>query len=316
VSDMTPIDLAGLWVPVITPLAEDGDVDTAALDRLARRLLADGATGLVALGTTGEPATLSQRERDHVVAICAAACADHGKPLMVGVGSSCTRATVEAIHDLDRGVRPGAVLVVVPPYTRPSEAGIVEHFAAVAASSAIPVVVYNVPYRTGRSLSAGTLLALARMPGIVGLKQAVGALDETTLAVLRDRPSTFQVLAGDDAFIVPTILMGGSGAIAASANVCTSTFASMVDAALAARAGDAVALAERLLPVVMEGFREPNPAGWKAALHALGDIATPDLRPPMTAAPPVATAALLDAIASATGGGANEMSSLVGQARR
>lgn len=289
-------DLAGLWVPVVTPLGAGGDVDAGALGRLARRLLDGGCAGLVALGTTGEPATLGPAERRAVVDVCAEACVERGKPLMVGIGSNSTRSTIDAAAALEGTPALAALLVVVPYYTRPSPAGIVDHFRAIAAASPMPIVAYNVPYRTGRGLDAGALLELAGTPGIVGVKQAVGALDHDTLELLRRAPSHFQVLAGDDAFITPTILMGGVGAIAASAHVCTDLFARMVDAARAGATGAAAALAHALLPVVTAGFAEPNPAGWKAALHASGEISTAALRLPMSGASDEATQRLLDAI--------------------
>lgn len=296
---MEAVDLGGLWVPIVTPLAGDGQLDEPCLDRLARRLLADGAAGIVALGTTGEPATLDDGERARVVEICAAACADAGKLLMVGAGSNCTRSTIETILDLEAVAQPAAVLVVVPYYTRPSETAIVEHYRATAEASSTPIVVYNVPHRTGRGLAAPSLFELANIPGIVGLKQGVGALDVDTLRVLRSVPETFQVLAGDDAFIVPTILMGGVGTIAAAAHLCTRGFARMVDAARAGRTSEAKTLANSLLPVVTTGFKEPSPAGWKAALHALGELTTPDLRPPMSAATGEGLADLMAAITAA-----------------
>lgn len=294
-----PVDLTGLWVPVVTPLDHDGEVDVVALDRLARRVLKEGATGLVALGTTGEPATLAPHERRTVIETCADACAAAGKPLMVGVGSSCTRSTIDDIAALEGTPALAALLVVVPYYTRPTSAGVLEHFRTIAGASPTPIVAYNVPYRTGRGLDADALLELADTPGIVGVKQAVGSLDLDTLELLRRRPPSFQVLAGDDAFITPTVLLGGAGAIAASAHVCTELFVRMIDAALTGNVDVASGLAHALLPVVTAGFAEPNPAGWKAALHARGEIATPALRPPMTAASSCSTARLLEAIAGA-----------------
>jgi 4-hydroxy-tetrahydrodipicolinate synthase len=292
-------DLAGLWVPIVTPLDASGDIDAAALRRLARRLLDDGCTGLVALGTTGEPATLRPAERRAVVDVCAEACVESGKPLMVGVGSNCTRSTIDDIGALEGTPGLAAFLVVAPYYTRPSPAGIVDHYRAVAAASPTAIVAYNVPYRTGRGLDAAALLELAGTPGIVGLKQAVGALDHDTLELLRGKPRDFAVLCGDDAFIAPTVLMGGAGAIAASAHVCTDLFARMIDAARAGASGTAAALAHALLPVVTAGFGEPSPACWKATLHAVGEIATPTLRPPMSEATGGATRRLLDAASGA-----------------
>ena len=294
-----PSDLAGLWVPVITPLDGGGAVDAVALGRLARRLLDDGCAGLVALGTTGEPATLCPDERRAVVDVCAQACVEASKPLMVGVGSNCTRSTIDDAAALEGTPALAAFLIVVPYYTRPTPAGIIDHFQAIAAASPTPIVAYNVPYRTGRGLDAEALLELAGTPGIVGLKQAVGALDHDTLELLRRKPAGFQVLAGDDAFIAPTILMGGVGAIAASGHVCTNLFARMIDAARTGSSDTVGTLANALLPVVTTGFAEPNPACWKAALHAAGQIATATLRLPMSQASDLATQRLLETIRDA-----------------
>jgi 4-hydroxy-tetrahydrodipicolinate synthase len=291
------VDLRGLWVPIITPLTADGDVDWAALDRLARRLLADGCAGLVALGTTGEPATLRSDERERVVETCAAACAEATKPLIVGVGSNCTRSTIEDACRTEARAHPAALLVVVPYYTRPSEAAIAEHMRTIADAVSTPLVIYNIPHRTGRGLGADTILELAEDPRVIGVKQSVGALDHDTLEVLRRMPRRFHVLAGDDAYIAPTVLMGGIGAIAAAGHVCTPTFVAMIKAALEGDAPTAATLARGLLPIVDAGYADPNPAGWKAALHATGEIDSAGLRAPMAAASAQSTTTLLAAIA-------------------
>lgn len=289
----TQLDLAGLWVPVVTPFDHTGDVDAGSLGRLAARLLADGARGLVALGTTGEPATLDAGERAAVVRACGDACRRAGAPLIVGAGTNSTRGTVEEIERVCAAGPVDAVLVVVPYYTRPSAAGVIEHYLAVAGASPVPVVAYDVPARTGVELDAAVWREVGAHPNVIGLKQAVGGLDQATLELLRSLPPGFQVLAGDDAFIAPTILMGGVGAISAAAHLRTADFAAMIRAARAGQVPRARHLAEGLLPLVAAGFAEPNPAVWKAALHHRGDIATPDVRRPLTAASPEATAALL-----------------------
>lgn len=288
--------LNGLWVPVVTPYDERDEVDVAALDRLARRLLADGCDGLVVLGTTGEPATLTRPEKDRVIETCARACADAGRGLIVGIGSNCTRSTIEEAHHVADRCDPTALLVVVPYYTRPSESAVVDHFRTIATASSLPLVIYNIPYRTGRGLGSDAINELAGVPNIVGLKQAVGALDDDTLEILRRQPPGFAVLAGDDAYVVPTMMMGGTGAIAAAAHVCTPLFSQMIDAARAGDMATASELSHALLPVVQAGFAEPNPAVWKSVLHALGEIGSPGLRAPMSAASPDATAALLEAV--------------------
>lgn len=288
--------LAGLWVPIVTPFATDGSVDLDALGRLGRRVLADGAVGLVALGTTGEPATLTPAERAAVVAVCADVTSPVGAGLIVGAGSNDTMGTIAEIDRLCGSPAVSAALVVVPYYTRPSEAAIVEHFRMVADASPVPIVAYNVPYRTGRDVGAAAWVEVGGHPNVIGIKQAVGGVDQDTLELLRRCPAGFEVLAGDDAFIAPTVLMGATGAIAAAAHVRTADFAALVSAA---RSGDVArtrALAESLLPVIAAGFAEPNPAVWKAALHAAGEIATPAVRRPLTPAGPDATAAILAAL--------------------
>ncbi len=296
---MTPSvsrDLRGLWVPLITPFDADDRVDLTAVERLCRRLLADGATGIVALGTTGEPAVLSDDEQHEVVARCSQVCAEIGGLLMVGTGTNSTRTTVSATQALTDVPGVAAALVVVPYYTRPSAAAVVEHYRFVASESPVPIVAYNVPYRTGRDLNAAELLLIAALDNVVGLKQSVGRLDTDTLEVLRSAPADFHLFSGDDAYIAPTILMGGAGAIAAAAHVCTPEFAAMVAASLAGELATARSLAELLLPVVVAGFSEPNPALWKAALHQLGEISTPNLRAPMGNASPEAAGSLRAAV--------------------
>jgi len=270
-----------LLVPVITPFDVEGRVDEEALASHAEAVLAAGAAGIVALATTGEASSLDDDERAVVVRICARVCAKHDAALVVGAGTNDTRTTIarhEALADVP-GVR--ASLAVVPYYVRPSETAIVRHFQAVAARSPVPLIVYNIPYRTGRGLGSAALLELARSDNVVGIKQAVGGVDTDTLELLAGAPPTFAVLGGDDAFLLPLMLMGGRGAIAASANVATSLFASMIDDGLSGDLAGGRALAEALLPLVVALFAEPSPAVIKGVLHAQGRIPTPSLRMPL-----------------------------------
>lgn len=295
------VDLRGLWVPIITPFTVNDEVDVDALARLAGRLLDDGATGLVVLGTTGEPATLTPAERRTVVETCAAVCRHRGRPFIIGAGSNNTRATVQEIAEWAAAVPDAtALLVVVPYYTRPSQTGILDHYRAAADASHLPVIAYNIPYRTGRGLEADALIEMATIPGLVGVKQAVGALDHDTLVVLRDHPSGFHVLAGDDAYVAPLVLMGGSGAITASAHLRTSEFATLVSAALDRDVATARTLAATLLATVDAGFAEPSPAVFKAALTVLREISTAAVRAPMTVATHAATTALMATLAPAS----------------
>jgi 4-hydroxy-tetrahydrodipicolinate synthase len=276
--------VSGLHVPLVTPFDERGAVDLAALERMAEDVLDAGADGLVALATTAEASSLDERERDAVLAVCARVAVDRGVALIVGAGTNDTRTTIARHEALAQVEGVTASLAVVPYYVRPSEAAIVAHFQTVAARSPVPVVLYNIPYRTGRGLGAPALLELAGTDGIVGVKQAVGALDADTLQLLAGAPADFAVLCGDDAFLLPLLLMGARGAIAASAHLCTERFAALVAAAADGRLDEARAHAEALLPLVLALFAEPSPAVLKALLHEAGRIATPALRMPLQGA--------------------------------
>ena len=284
----TPFRPHGLLVPVITPFDAARHIAEDALERHADEVLAAGAAGIVALATTGEATSLDEGERAAVVAVCARACAARDAVLVVGAGTYDTRETIarhEALADVP-GVR--ASLAVVPYYVRPSEAAIVAHFQAVAERSPVPLIVYNIPYRTGRGLGSAALLELAGTGNIVGVKQAVGGIDADTLQVLAGAPSSFSVLGGDDAFLFPLVLMGGAGAIAASANVATDRFAAMIDDGLAGRLDEGRSRAEALLPLTLALFAEPSPAVIKAVLHVQGKIPTPHVRMPLADASPTA----------------------------
>ena len=274
----------GLHVPLVTPFDEHGAVDLVALERLAVEVLDDGADGLVALATTAEASSLDERERDAVLAVCAGVATDRDAMLIVGAGTNDTRTTIARHEALAHVAGVTASLAVVPYYVRPSEAAIVAHFQAVAARSPVPIVLYNIPYRTGRGLGAPALLELAGTEGVVGLKQAVGGVDADTLELLAGAPADFAVLCGDDAFLLPLLAMGAAGAIAGSAHLCTERFASLLAAADAGRFAEARAQAEALLPLVLALFAEPSPAVLKAMLHEAGRIATPAVRMPLQSA--------------------------------
>jgi 4-hydroxy-tetrahydrodipicolinate synthase len=178
---------------------------------------------------------------------------------------------------------------VVPYYTRPSEEGVVAHFTRLAAQSPVPLIVYNIPYRTGRVLCARTLLRLARMPGIAGLKHAAGSVDQDTVLLMAGLttaapPAGFAVLAGDDVFASPLLALGAAGGILASAHLRTSEFAELIAAWHAGDAVRASALGHRLAALSAALFAEPNPAVIKGVLHARGLIPSPAVRLPLLAA--------------------------------
>lgn len=293
------MELAGIYVPLITPFAADGSVALDALEKLAHEVLDAGAAGIVALGTTGEPAALSVEERWTVIDACAAVCAGRGAQLIVGAHGGDTRATAQALAELGcRVPRAEAALVTVPAFLRPGEAGTVAHFRALAQASPLPLVVYHIPYRTGQPLSAGALLELAALEGVVGVKYATGGLDQAAVELLAAGPEGFAVLSGEDAFAPSMLALGAAGGILAAAHLATGRF---VELAEAWRAGDverARALGHRLSGLAAAVFAEPNPAVVKGVLHARGRIPTPDVRLPLL---PAGRARVDSALALASG---------------
>jgi 4-hydroxy-tetrahydrodipicolinate synthase len=273
--------LQGLYVPLITPFTEKGDVAPDVLEKLAHAVIDDGAAGLVALGTTGESPTLTTAERRAVLDVCAGVCRERGATLIAGAGSNDTASTARALQDLAAWPEVSAALTVVPYYTRPSQDGIIAHFTRVAADSPVPVLVYNIPYRTGASLSRETLRELATIPGIAGVKHAVGGIDHDTVLLMADLPEDFAVLAGDDVFASPLLALGAAGGILASAHLCTREFAEFVAAWRGGEAARGRELGHRLAALSATLFTEPNPCVIKGVLYALGKIPSPAVRLPL-----------------------------------
>ncbi|GAA3287556.1 dihydrodipicolinate synthase family protein [Dactylosporangium vinaceum] len=282
--------LSGIFIPLITPFTADGAVDHKALYDLATDTTAHGAAGLVVLGTTGEPATLTPAERTAVLETASST----GAPLLVGVGGSATAATVAEVAALPPDVTP---MVVVPPYTRPGEAGVLAHFRAVAAAANAPIVIYHVPYRTGQPLPADAILELAAMANVAGLKLSDGPITPATVRLLAAAPPHFAVLGGDDALISPLLALGAHGGILASAHVATAQFVALHDAWRFGDVDTARPLGHRLAALSEALFAEPNPAVVKAVLHAQGRISSPAVRLPLLPATAAARGRALELLA-------------------
>ncbi|KAB8183425.1 dihydrodipicolinate synthase family protein [Microbispora catharanthi] len=274
--------LSGIHVPLITPFAEDGEIAFESLEDLAHAVLDDGASGLVALGTTAEVATLAEEERRAVIEICGRVCRERGATLTVGAGSADTRSTAEALRALKGEA--DAALVTVPAFVRPSEAGVLAHFTALSEQTPVPLVVYNIPYRTGQSVGAATLRRLGELPMVAGVKHAVGGVDLDTVALLADPPADFAVLAGDDPFLSALLALGAAGGILASAHLRTGEFAELFQAWRAGEVEHARALGHRLSLMSAAMFAEPNPTVLKGVLHAQGRIPTAAVRLPLVPA--------------------------------
>lgn len=286
--------LTGLFVPLITPFAANGELAADALAGLAHEVLDDGATGIVALGTTAETATLSPEERHRVLDICGAVCRERDAPLIAGAGTNSTTDSARALAALAATVT--AALTVVPYYTRPSEAGVLAHFRHLAATSPVPLIVYNIPYRTGRALGPDTLHELAHIPNIIGFKHAVGGIDDTTTTFMATLPPDVTVLAGDDLHAAPLLALGAPGAILATAHLATSAFATLIHLWHNGPIQEARTLTHRLTPLSAALFAEPNPVVIKSALAAQGRIPTPTVRLPLLPATPETTTATLEVL--------------------
>jgi 4-hydroxy-tetrahydrodipicolinate synthase len=290
--------LTGLYVPLITPFTADGALAADALESLAHRVLDDGAAGLVALGTTAEAATLTGAEQTLVLDICSRVCQDRTALLVAGAGGNDTARSAAALAGLARYRQVRAALTVVPYYSRPGEAGVLEHFRALARSSPVPLVIYNIPYRTGQDVGWRTMRQLAEVPGIAGVKHAAGSIDQDTIAMMAGRPPGFSVLGGDDLYVSPLLALGADGAILAAAHVRTGEFARLIRLWREGAGTEARQLGHRLADVARTLFAEPNPVVIKAVLHRLGQIPSPVVRLPLVPA----SEAAADAAACAAAG--------------
>lgn len=258
------MELFGVYVPLITPF-KDGKVDEAGLRRLVDHLIVDGVTGLIPCGTTGESATLSHDEHKRVVEITVEQ-TNKRVPVFAGAGSNCTAEAVELTCHAERAGADGT-LQVSPYYVRPSQAGMVEHFKAIAEASPIPVILYNIPKRTGTLMEVDTVLELAKIKNIIGIKQSGVELADN-MEVIRQAPD-FAVLSGDDNMVFSLTALGGKGTIAASAHIATRQWVQMVELIRDGQLAEARRLHYWLLPLAKVLFIEPNPAPLKAALEML-----------------------------------------------
>jgi 4-hydroxy-tetrahydrodipicolinate synthase len=279
---------SGVWLPLITPF-RDGALDEASLRTLLRHYAGLPIDGFILAGTTGESLTLDDDELRRLVEVSAATL-DGAKPLVLGLSGSDTR---KMLKTLDK-VAPWPIagyLITCPYYTRPSQEGMRRHYEALSDKSTRPILVYNIPYRTGVNLANETLLRLAERANIVGVKDCCAdALQSFEL--IRDKPDGFSVLTGEDALFRTMVAQGADGGILAAAHVQTAGFARVRERLLAGDAAAALDEWRGMIDLVRLLFAEPNPAAIKHWLWLDGLIASPELRLPMTAASPALAARL------------------------
>jgi 4-hydroxy-tetrahydrodipicolinate synthase len=274
--------LRGAITALVTPFDASGGVDVASLASLVAWQVESGIHGIAPCGTTGEGATLTDDEHRLVIESVVEA-VDGRVPVVAGCGTNDTRRTVEAAQ---RATRAGAtaLLVVSPYYNKPNRSGLIAHYRAVCESSDLPVMVYNVPGRTGQDLGAELILELAELPGIGSVKEASGNLDQIA-TVLAHRPKGFAVFSGDDSLALPTVALGADGVVSVVSNEAPAEMAKLVSSMLDGRVDEARSLYYRLLPLMRANFVESNPVPVKSAM-ALLDRCRGELRPPLGPAEP------------------------------
>ena len=292
---MTP--LTGMFVALATPFTPDSALDLPGFRRLVRHVVAGGADGLVVLGSTGEAATLLEAERDALITACLEEA--RGTTVIAGTGHN---ATPQAAAWTRRAQELGAhaALVVTPYYNKPTPSGLVAHFRAVAAAApGLPIVVYNVPGRTGLNLAPDTLNRLWAIPQLVAVKESSGNLAQIA-EICRTLPAGRTLLSGDDNLALAAMAVGGSGLISVIGNVLPRETKQLVDLALAGRRQEAIALQHALMPFMDALFLESNPIPTKAAL-ALKGICGDAMRLPLEAAVPATRARLAELLTAGIG---------------
>ena len=271
--------LQGTGVALVTPFKEDKTIDVPALERLVHSQVENGVDYLVVLGTTAETPTLSTEEKELVKKTGKQA--NNGRlPMVLGVGGNNTQTIVEQVRE----VSPKdyiAILSVTPYYNKPSQEGLYQHYKAVAEATELPILLYNVPSRTGVNMDYRTTLRLAKeVPNIIGIKEASGNLVQI-MHLLRGRKENFLVISGDDATALPTVLLGGDGTISVLGQAFPERYSQMIRQGLEGNYKEANTIQYQLLEAMELIFKEGNPVGIKALLSLLGVINTLEVRLPL-----------------------------------
>lgn len=276
-----PMRLSGIWLPLITPF-NNGALDETSLRRLLRHYAAQPVDGLILAATSGEGLTLDDDETARLVSLAAAEIGDASRdiPLYLGISGSDTRKVIKALERSADWPLEG-YLITCPYYTRPSQAGLIQHFTALAESTSRPILIYNIPYRTGVNLENAAMLRLAEQPNIVGVKDC-SANAEQSFDLLRRRPEDFAVLTGEDALFYNALTQGADGGILLSAHVAAGEFAAVRNKLMSGNLAGALADWYALSPLPQLLFAEPSPAPVKHWLWRLGLIDSPEVRLPMT----------------------------------
>jgi 4-hydroxy-tetrahydrodipicolinate synthase len=259
--------LTGTGVAIVTPFNSQHQIDFKALANIIEFLIQGGVQYIVSLGTTGETPVLDAAEKKDILQFTYQQVAGR-IPVVAGIGGNNTRAVIEDLSTYPLA-QATAILSVSPCYNKPSQEGIYQHYKAIAEASPLPVILYNVPGRTARNMSASTTLRLAELPNIAGIKEASGLMEQCAL-ILKEKPADFLVVSGEDALTLSQIAAGMDGVISVAANAFPAIFSQMVQACLHNEFTQAQQLNNRLLQAYDLLFVENNPAGVKAFMHLQG----------------------------------------------
>jgi len=271
--------LIGSGVALITPFNEDNSIDFTSLGKLIEHQITGGIDYLVSLGTTGETATLNKKEKQEILRFTAEKV--NGRiPLVVGIGGNNTQEIIVQLRELDLSDY-SAILSVSPYYNKPTQEGLFQHYKALAEESPLPIILYNVPGRTGSNIEAKTSVRLANtFPNIIGIKEASGNFHQYS-EIMRDKPKDFLLISGDDALLLPMVALGASGVISVLANALPTQVSTLTKLCLEHNFNDAGKLHNQLLKITDLCFIEGNPAGVKSILHQY-NICKESIRLPLT----------------------------------
>lgn len=259
--------LIGTGVAMITPFNKNAEIDFPALEKITQHILNNGVEYLVVLGTTGESVTLNKKEKQEIFDAVKKANTQK-KPLVAGIGGNYTEEIVSQLKSFDFS-EIDAVLSVSPYYNKPTQEGIYRHYMNLADASPKPIILYNVPGRTGSNMSADTTLKLSAHPNIIGIKEA-SANFEQCMIILRDKPKDFLVISGDDSITLPFISLGMNGVISVIGNAFPTKFSNMVRLALAGKITEAQNIHFELLESMIKIFADGSPGGIKEIMNELG----------------------------------------------
>ncbi|MDD4504335.1 MAG: 4-hydroxy-tetrahydrodipicolinate synthase [Clostridiaceae bacterium] len=267
----------GVWLPIITPFLED-KVDFKSYKKMIEHYISKGVTGIIPLGTTGESPTVGEDEFEEIIEKTMEYV--HGRvPVIVGAGGNNTKKVQEKLKIVEK-YKVNGVLSVSPYYNRPDQRGIYEHFLKLSETTDLDIIIYNIPYRTGRNIENETLFKLSELKNIIGVKDASGDIKQS-LSLLLNAPPDFSIMTGEDIFFYITLVYGGQGGILASSHVETESFIEVYNRVRKNDHQGALEVWKKLAELIPLLFEEPNPSPIKYCLKKMGLIESPELRLPL-----------------------------------